>query len=392
MHRLKKRNHKVDFLPIKVLNLPQKVFGVIIMDFKKLLSNFEISGEFVSCEPYGSGLINRTYVAVFAVNGSPKRYIVQRINTNLFKNVDGLMNNIRLVTEFNREEIEKRGGDPNRESLTLVYTKNGSSYFRTEDGECYRVYVFIEGAKGYDVVEKPEHFYESAVAFGRFAQLLDRFDSSQLFEVLPDFHNTVKRFDNLKKSIAADKLNRAADVKAEIDFALKHENIVGNIVNLLASGKMPSRVTHNDTKLNNVLIDTTTDKAVCVIDLDTMMPGSICYDFGDSIRFGCNPCLEDTQELEKVIFSTSLFEEYTRGYLSVFGDTITDIERKNLVMGAILMTYECGIRFLTDYLDGDVYFRLSRAGQNVDRTRTQFKLVSDMEKQYDLLNKIVDKY
>ena len=362
------------------------------MDFKKLLSNFEISGEFVSCEPYGSGLINRTYVAVFAVNGSPKRYIVQRINTNLFKNVDGLMNNIRLVTEFNREEIEKRGGDPNRESLTLVYTKNGSSYFRTEDGECYRVYVFIEGAKGYDVVEKPEHFYESAVAFGRFAQLLDRFDSSQLFEVLPDFHNTVKRFDNLKKSIAADKLNRAADVKAEIDFALKHENIVGNIVNLLASGKMPSRVTHNDTKLNNVLIDTTTDKAVCVIDLDTMMPGSICYDFGDSIRFGCNPCLEDTQELEKVIFSTSLFEEYTRGYLSVFGDTITDIERKNLVMGAILMTYECGIRFLTDYLDGDVYFRLSRAGQNVDRTRTQFKLVSDMEKQYDLLNKIVDKY
>lgn len=362
------------------------------MDFKKLLSNFDINGEFVSCEPYGSGLINRTYVAVYSVNGKRKRFIVQRINTNLFKNVDGLMNNIKLVTEFNRNEIIKRGGDPDRESLTLVYTKNGAAYYRTEEGDCYRVYVFIEDAKGYDVVEKPEHFYQSAVAFGKFAQLLDRFDSTQLFEVLPDFHNTVKRFDNLKKSLAADKFNRAADVKAEIDFALKHENIVGNIVNLLESGKMPSRVTHNDTKLNNVLIDTRTDKAVCVIDLDTMMPGSICYDFGDSIRFGCNPCLEDTPETEKVIFSTPLFEEYARGYLSVFGDAITEIEKKNLTMGAILMTYECGIRFLTDYLDGDVYFRLSRERQNIDRTRTQFKLVADMESQYDKLNSIIDKY
>lgn len=362
------------------------------MDFKKLLSNFDINGEFISCEPYGSGLINRTYVAVYSVNGKRKRFIVQRINTNLFKNVDGLMNNIKLVTEFNRNEIIKRGGDPDRESLTLVYTKNGAAYYRTEEGDCYRVYVFIEDAKGYDVVEKPEHFYQSAVAFGKFAQLLDRFDSTQLFEVLPDFHNTVKRFDNLKKSLAADKFNRAADVKAEIDFALKHENIVGNIVNLLESGKMPSRVTHNDTKLNNVLIDTRTDKAVCVIDLDTMMPGSICYDFGDSIRFGCNPCLEDTPETEKVIFSTPLFEEYARGYLSVFGDAITEIEKKNLTMGAILMTYECGIRFLTDYLDGDVYFRLSRERQNIDRTRTQFKLVADMESQYDKLNTIIDKY
>ena len=362
------------------------------MDFKKLLSNFDINGEFISCEPYGSGLINRTYVAVYSVNGKRKRFIVQRINTNLFKNVDGLMNNIKLVTEFNRNEIIKRGGDPDRESLTLVYTKNGAAYYRTEEGDCYRVYVFIEDAKGYDVVEKPEHFYQSAVAFGKFAQLLDRFDSTQLFEVLPDFHNTVKRFDNLKKSLAADKFNRAADVKAEIDFALKHENIVGNIVNLLESGKMPSRVTHNDTKLNNVLIDTRTDKAVCVIDLDTMMPGSICYDFGDSIRFGCNPCLEDTPETEKVIFSTPLFEEYARGYLSVFGDAITEIEKKNLTMGAILMTYECGIRFLTDYLDGDVYFRLSRERQNIDRTRTQFKLVADMESQYDKLNSIIAKY
>lgn len=362
------------------------------MEFSDILFNFAIDGEFVSCEPYGSGLINRTYVAVYNEGGRRVRYIVQRINTNLFKNVDGLMNNIKLVTEFNRAEIMKRGGDPDRESLTLVPTKNGGTYFRTEEGDCYRVYVFIENAKGYDVVEKPEHFYESAVAFGKFAMLLDRFDSSKLFEVLPDFHNTVKRFDNFRRSLEADKFNRAKDVKKEIGFALNREKITHTIVDLLASGKMPSRVTHNDTKLNNVLIDTRTDKAVSVIDLDTMMPGSICYDFGDSIRFGCNPCLEDTPETEKVIFNMPLFETYTKGYLSVFGDTITDIERKNLPMGAILMTYECGIRFLTDYLDGDVYFRKTREGQNIDRTRTQFKLVSDMEKRYDEMLSAVEKY
>lgn len=362
------------------------------MEFSDILFNFAIDGEFVSCEPYGSGLINRTYVAVYNEGGRRVRYIVQRINTNLFKNVDGLMNNIKLVTEFNRAEIMKRGGDPDRESLTLVPTKNGGTYFRTEEGDCYRVYVFIENAKGYDVVEKPEHFYESAVAFGKFAMLLDRFDSSKLFEVLPDFHNTVKRFDNFRRSLEADKLNRAKDVKREIGFALEREKITHTIVDLLASGKMPSRVTHNDTKLNNVLIDTRTDKAVSVIDLDTMMPGSICYDFGDSIRFGCNPCLEDTPETEKVIFNMPLFETYTKGYLSVFCDTITDIERKNLPMGAILMTYECGIRFLTDYLDGDVYFRKTREGQNIDRTRTQFKLVSDMEKRYDEMLSAVEKY
>lgn len=201
----------------------------------------------------------------------------------------------------------------------------------------------------------------------------------------------MKRFENFKKSLEKDAFDRAKDVRPEIDFALAHEGITNKIVDLLDSGDMPTRVTHNDTKLNNVLIDTTTDKAVCVIDLDTMMPGSICYDFGDSIRFGCNPCLEDTPETEKVIFNMPLFETYSKGYLSVFGDTITDVERENLPLGAIMMTYECGIRFLTDYLDGDVYFRHTREKQNIDRTRTQFKLVSDMEKRIDEMLKIVKK-
>lgn len=362
------------------------------MEFFEILGKFNIDGEFVSCEPYGSGHINRTYLVIYKTANGVKKYILQKINSMIFTNVDGLMNNVKLVTEFNRAEIIKKGGDPLRETLTLVYTKEGNSYLKTENDEYYRVYLFIEGAIGYDVVEKPEHFYESAVAFGKFAQLLDRFDSSKLFEVLPNFHNTAKRFENLKKSLALDKFNRAKDVKAEIEFALSQEKYVSTIVDLLENGKMPWRVTHNDTKLNNVLIDTKTDKAVCVIDLDTMMAGSICYDFGDSIRFGCNPCLEDTKELEKVIFSMPLYEEYAKGYLSVFGDTITDIERKNLPMGAILMTYECGIRFLTDYLDGDVYFKLSREGQNVDRARTQFKLVKDMHENYDKMCNIIEKY
>lgn len=370
----------------------RKTNGETVMSLQKILANFKIDGEFISCEPYGSGHINRTYCAVFNTANGKERYILQKINSTLFTNVDGLMNNIKLVTEFNRAEIEKRGGDPLRETLNLVYTLDGKPYFKTENGEYYRVYIFIEGALGYDVVEKPEHFYESAVAFGKFAQLLDRFDNSQLFEVLPNFHNTVMRFENLKKAIELDKMNRAKDVKAEIDFALSQEKYVSTIVDLLEFGKMPWRVTHNDTKLNNVLIDTKTDKAVCVIDLDTMMPGSICYDFGDSIRFGCNPCLEDTPETEKVIFSMPLYEEYAKGYLSVFGETITDIERKNLPMGAILMTYECGIRFLTDFLDGDVYFRTSRERQNLDRTRTQFKLVKDMHENYDKMCKIIEKY
>ncbi|MBO4262214.1 MAG: aminoglycoside phosphotransferase family protein, partial [Clostridia bacterium] len=341
---------------------------------------------------YGSGHINRTYAATFLIGGNKKRFILQKINSGLFKNVDGLMNNIKLVTEYNRQEIKARGGDPERESLTIVNCKDGKPYYKANDDDYYRVYIFIEGAKGYDVVEKPCHFYESAVAFGKFAQLLDRFDSTKLFTVLPDFHNTVKRFENFKKAVEADKMNRAKDVKKEIDFALKQEKYVPVLVDMLENGRLPSRVTHNDTKLNNVLIDTATDKAVCVIDLDTMMPGSICYDFGDSIRFGCNPCAEDIPETEKVVFSMPLFEEYTRGYLSVFGDAITKTEKDNLAMGSILMTYECGIRFLSDYLDGDVYFRTTRAGQNLDRTRTQFKLVSDMQVRYDEMCNIVNKY
>lgn len=361
------------------------------MDLKNILENFNISGDFVHCEPFGNGLINTTYTATFSENGNTKRYILQKINSHLFTNVDGLMNNIKLVTEFMKAEIIKRNGDPMRETLTIINTKNGKPYFKAEDNSYYRVYPFIEGTTAYDTVSNPKHFYESGRAFGNFAYLLDKFDASLLYPVLPDFHNTKKRFATFKKSLDADKFKRSAEVMEEIEFALSNEKLASLIVDLLDSKKMPERVTHNDTKLNNVLIDNKTGKAICVIDLDTMISGSICYDFGDSIRFGCNPVPEDSKELDKVIFNVPLFQEYAKGYVSSVKHIITDIEKENLVTGAILMTYECGMRFLTDYLDGDVYFKTTREKQNIDRCRTQFKLVKDMLKIKDDLQDIIAK-
>ena len=362
-------------------------------DFKSILSNFQVEGTLVSCERYGEGHINETYLAVMDVEGKSLNYIVQKINSNLFKEVDKLMNNIRLVTEFNRQKIIAKGGNPDRESLSIVYTNDGAPYYKCERCDGYfRVYKFITDAIAYQVVEKPEHFYQSAVAFGNFANLLAEFDATQLYEVLPRFHDTEKRFNDFMNSLNADKMGRAKDIQKEIDFVLSRKDYCGKIVNLLKSGEMPTKVTHNDTKLNNVMLDAVTGKPVAVIDLDTIMPGSICYDFGDSIRFGCNPCAEDEKDLSKVNFQINLFEEYAKGYLSAVGEGATQIERDNLAFGAILMTYECGMRFLADYLDGDVYFHTKREGQNLDRARTQFKLIEDMEKCFDQMQAIVKKY
>ena len=362
-------------------------------DFKTIISQFEIDGELVSCERYGEGHINETYLAVTEKGGVKTDYILQKINSKLFTNVPALMNNIRQVTEFNREKIKARGGNPDRESLSLVYTKGGETFYHCASCDGYfRVYKFITDAIAYQVVEKPEHFYQSAVAFGNFANLLAEFDASGLYEVIPDFHNTEKRFRDFEASLKADKLDRAKDIKKEIDFVLSRKDYCGRIVNLLRSGEMPTKVTHNDTKLNNVMLDAKTGEYVAVIDLDTIMPGSICYDFGDSIRFGCNPAAEDEKDLSKVNFDLNLFDVYAKGYLSALGDGATKIEKDNLAFGAILMTYECGMRFLADYLDGDVYFRTHREGHNLDRARTQFKLIEDMEKLLPEMEKIVQKY
>ena len=361
----------------------------LFKELKLVLDNFKIDGTLISVAPYGFGHINSTYLAVYENDEKPERYILQKINTKLFKSVDELMSNIALVTDFNRERIVKRGGNPDRESLTVIKTKGGESYYRREDGECFRVFIFIENTVAYQTVTKPKDFYYSAIAFGSFSNLLAEFDASKLYEILPNFHNTKVRYQNFLAALEKDEFDRAKDCQQEIEFIKAREHYYSKIVDLLESGKMPLKVTHNDTKLNNVLLDDKTGEPVAVIDLDTIMPGSLCYDFGDSIRFGCNPCDEDEKDLSKVNFRLDLYETYLKGYLEAVGERITDIEKENLAFGSILMTIECGMRFLTDYLSGDTYFRTHRPGQNLDRARTQLKLVSDMEKILDQMNALI---
>ena len=361
----------------------------LFKELKEVLQNFDIDGTLISVAPYGFGHINSTYLAVYENGDKPTRYILQKINTSLFKSVDELMSNIALVTDFNRERIIARGGNPDRESLTVIKTKAGENYFRREDGECFRVFIFIENTVAYQTVTKPKDFYYSAIAFGSFSNLLAEFDASKLYEILPNFHNTKVRYQNFLEALEKDEFNRACECQKEIEFIKAREHYYSKIVDLLESGKMPLKVTHNDTKLNNVLLDDKTGEPVAVIDLDTIMPGSLCYDFGDSIRFGCNPCEEDEKDLSKVNFRLDLYEMYLKGYLEAVGERITDIEKENLAFGSILMTIECGMRFLTDYLSGDTYFRTHRPGQNLDRARTQLKLVSDMEKIFDQMNALV---
>ena len=346
-------------------------------DFRKIVSAFAAEGEFVSCVRYGEGHINDTFKLTMKAGSGEIHYILQRINHRLFRDVGKLMHNIELVTEFCRKSVRERGGDVQRECLTLVYTKDKKSYY-CDNENYFRMYVFIEGATSYQTVRTPSDFYESAVAFGNFAHLLAGFDAKRLYEILPDFHNTRVRFSDFLRAAEQDSLGRVAEVADEIGWVRGHQDLCGKLVDRIAAGAIPLRVTHNDTKLNNVMIDDKTGKALAVIDLDTVMPGSLCYDFGDSIRFGCNPAPEDEPDLSKVNFRFDLYETYLRGYLSAVGDTITEEERRCLPVGAVVMTYECGMRFLADYLEGDVYFRTTRPKQNLDRARTQFKMVDDM--------------
>lgn len=359
------------------------------MDFQKILSNFLINGKFVSCQPYGNGHINETYLAVFDESGKTKRYILQKINSTLFNPVEKLMKNIELVTEFNRKKVKERGGDPDRESLTIVKTIDGKTFYKKDDNDYFRVYIFIENTVAYQVVKNPKDFYYSAIAFGNFNNLLSEFDASLLHETIAKFHDTKKRYNDFLIALEKDEFDRAKDCKEEIEFIKARESYYGKIVDLLESGQMPLRVTHNDTKLNNVLLDDKTGEPVAVIDLDTVMPGSLCYDFGDSIRFGCNPCEESEEDLSKVVFQFDLYKIYLEGFLEAVGNRITEIEKQNLAFSSILMTIECGMRFLTDYLSGDVYFRTHSSKQNLLRAKTQLKLVSDMEKILDKMQALV---
>lgn len=356
-----------------------------MMDYlNEILSHFSVE---VTIEPYGNGHINDTYLT-----GSSPRYILQRINTNVFKNPKEVMDNILNVTEHVRKKIIAAGGDPERETLRVIKTKTGENYYEAKNGDCYRMYNYIENSVSYDITETPEQLFQAGRAFGRFQNMLSDFPADKLFETIPDFHDTRKRFENLKNAIKADKAGRAASVKDEIDFALSFEEEVGIVVDALKDGSLPCRVTHNDTKLNNVMFDKETGEAVCVIDLDTVMPGSLLYDYGDALRFGASTGAEDETDLSKIEFSLEYFEAFTNGFLGELGSAITEKECELLAFSAKLITYEIGIRFLTDYLEGDTYFKIHREHHNLDRCRTQFKLVADIEKKTDKMNEIIKKY
>ena len=353
---------------------------------------FLFKGDPFICRPYGSGHINSTFrVSCRQEDGSHRHYILQQMNKNVFTKPDQLMENVVGVTTFLREKIIEQGGDPERETLNIVKTKAVKNYFVDSLDGYWRVYQFIEDAFSYDLVEKPDDFYQSALAFGNFQHLLADYPAATLHETIEGFHDTAARFEAFKKAAAEDVMGRAADVQEEIRFVMENEIYTHVLGDLLAKKELPLRVTHNDTKLNNVMIDKATGKGLCVIDLDTVMPGLSVNDFGDSIRFGASTALEDEQDLSKVTCSMELFEVYTKGFMEGCRGSLTEKEVEMLPMGALVMTLECGMRFLADYLSGDTYFKIHREKHNLDRARTQFKLVSDMKEKWETMKEIVAK-
>lgn len=356
---------------------------------KQIVSMFAYEGEPYSCKAYGNGHINSTYQIMCKNGGKTARYILQRINSNVFPDTAALMENIENVTSFLKSKIAARGGDVLRETLNLVPTVTGKNYYTDESGGDWRSYIFIEEAVCCEKIEKPEDFYHCGYAFGNFQNLLSDFPAEKLHEVIPDFHHTPARYETFQKAVQTDRCGRAKSVGEEIAFVTSHAEEMPALMDMRKKGEIPLRVTHNDTKLNNCMLDKHTGKPICVIDLDTVMPGLRAFDYGDSIRFGATTGAEDEPDLSKVHFSLSLFESYTKGFLESCGESMTEKETMSLPVGAKLMTLECGMRFLTDYLEGDTYFKISRADHNRDRCRTQFRLVSDMEKQWDEMNRIV---
>lgn len=376
--------------------------GGMTVDYEKVATGAcekieEAAGQFcvkgvpTECRRYGSGHINDTFLLCTKEGEQSHSYILQRMNTHVFQDPKGLMQNISGVTTYLRDRIIREGGDPQRETLTLVETKAGKDYYVDSLGSWWRMYLFITDAVGYDTVEQEEIFYQSAKAFGHFQRLLDQYPVSQLTETIPDFHNTPKRFGTFCRAVEEDACGRAQGVSSEIAFVMDRKEEMSLVMDQLESGEIPRRVTHNDTKLNNVLIDSRSGEAVCVIDLDTVMPGTAVFDFGDSIRFGANTAEEDERDLSRVSLSLPLYEAYIRGFLEGCAGSLTDAEVRLLPWGAKLMTLECGMRFLTDYLEGDKYFRVHRPGHNLDRARTQFALVSDMERKWNEMERLAAK-
>ncbi len=343
--------------------------------YKDVVNKFCLEGEVTEICPYGEGHINLTLL----VTTTKKRYIMQKMNTRVFTDPEGLMANICGVTEH----LHSRG----IETLCVIPTKSGEPYLKGE--ECYRVYDFIENTVTYQKVTDKEVFKNSGKAFGEFQNYLAEFDASKLTEIIKCFHDTPKRFADFKAALSADAFDRVKDCQEEINFILSHENTYGYAMEGLKDGSLPLRVTHNDTKLNNILMDAKTGEARAVIDLDTIMPGSMLFDFGDSIRFGASTAAEDEKDLNKVHFDIDLFKAYAEGYVGAVKDSITEKEASLLPYGSYLMTIECGMRFLTDYLSGDTYFATKYEGHNLVRCRTQIRLAGEMETKFNEMGTII---
>ena len=358
----------------------------------EVLAAFDFPATLLGAVRYGQGHINDTFcVLCQPQEGDAIRFILQGLSLAAFPRQDELMENFVGITSYLRDKIIAQGGDPLRETLSLVKTRDGKDYYTDGSGKVWRLTPFIENTDCFQSAT-PELFEASARAFGRFQYMLQGYPAETLHEAIVNFHNTEDRYAKFIAALEADKLGRAKDVQAEIEFVTSRKADCSVALQALRDGILPLRVTHNDTKLNNILIDRDTHEGICVIDLDTTMPGLSINDFGDSIRFGANHSKEDEKDLSKVNFDIELYEAYTRGFIQGAQGGLTENELKYLPWGARLMTLECGIRFLTDYLDGDNYFRIHYPEQNLDRCRTQFKLVKDMEEQFDAMAAVIEKY
>ena len=365
---------------------------MINSEIKSVISKFDYIGEPVRVKDCNNGHINGTYFVDCAdADGNKQRYVLQSINTTAFKNPDRVMENIVNITSHIREKLAAEGKDYSQRVVNIVFTKDGHYSYTDENGNYWRSYIFVEG-DCYQFADSPETAEKVGKAFGRFQMQLSDFDASRLYETIPNFHNTVSRLADLEKAIFNDATGRAAGVKKDIELILDRKETASFIVDGISEGRFPLRVTHNDTKLNNIMMDPVTGEGRCVIDLDTVMPGSVLADFGDAIRFCASNAAEDETDLDKVYLRLDIFEGFTKGFIEGLEGSLTKDEILAFPMGAYILTYEQAIRFLGDYLGGDIYFRTNYPEHNLDRARNQMKLLTDIESKMDEMNRIIKKY
>jgi hypothetical protein len=358
---------------------------------KSISYEFAIAGDFVEGKEIDSGHINSTYIATYRRDdGQLRRYILQRINEHVFKDPMAVIKNVECVTLHINWKVLRVKRDLGGQTINMYPARGGRFFAVGPGGGIWRCYNFIEGCKTYDVVENTRQAYQAARAFGSFQDLVSDIDAEDVVETIPDFHNTPKRFERFLEVVQSDPKGRLKEVEKEVQFVKEREGLCNHLVSLLEAGELPPRITHNDTKLNNVMIDEETDEAVCVIDLDTVMPGLSAYDFGDLVRTATSPAAEDETDLSKVDMRMSMFEALAEGYLDGC-DCLTSAEIDNLVTGGKVITLETAIRFLTDYLEGDVYFKTEREGHNLDRARTQIALVARIEEKEEEMQRFVSR-